>query len=167
MWNSAEHDMRGRDASMHGGAGLMDTGHQGLAEGHWQAGQRDQTGGEHHFQLQLILLCVTRFFIERWISERWEERKEATKRLASGDVRLQSIGAQANCSSSGQALFREDAEVIQNVFSATFALFAGKKLKRTQNEDSLCHTSVSFLGSGEFRKKLSDSVQVPHWGVAL
>ena len=97
----------------------------------------------------------------------WEERKEATKRLASGDVRLQSIGAQANCSSSGQALFREDAEVIQNVSSASLLLFARKKLNRAQNEDSLCHTSVSFLGSGEFRKKLSDSVQVPHWGVAL
>ena len=63
-WNSAEHDMRGRDASMHGRAGLMDTGHQGLAEGHWQAGWRDQTGGEHHFQLQLILLCVTRFLFK-------------------------------------------------------------------------------------------------------
>ena len=127
----------------------------------------DQTGGEHHFQLQLILLCVTRFFIERWIFERWEERKEATKRLASGDVRLQSIGAQANCSSSGQALFREDAEVIQNVSSAFLPLFARKKLKRAQNEDSLYHTSVSFLGFGEFRKKLSNSVQVPHWRVAI
>ena len=56
--------MRGRDASMHGGAGLMDTGHQGLAEGHWYAGWRDQTGGEHHFQLQLIPLCVTRFLFK-------------------------------------------------------------------------------------------------------
>ena len=29
-----------------------------------QVGARDQTGGEHHFQLQLILLCVTRFLFK-------------------------------------------------------------------------------------------------------
>ena len=57
--------MRGRDASMHGGAGLMDTGHQGLQRviGR-QVRARDETGGEHHFQLQLILLCVTRFLFK-------------------------------------------------------------------------------------------------------